>query len=200
MQTVTAIKKLQKRTDLYAVFIDGSFYCSLPADVLSARKIAVGSTLSRGDCELLLQQSNLGKVYSRALNYLALRPRSEYEMRVYLHRKNVPDKDIKSVIDKLYGYNYLDDQAFASAWVRSRQLLKKRSNAVLRLELKQKGISDVIIATVLEGAESEANVLRELIHKKRRIARYKDNKLLEQYLLRQGFRYSLIKEVLAGEE
>jgi len=54
---------------------------------------------------------------------------------------------------------------------------------------------------VLEEDETdERQVLRELIERKRRQAKYQDNIKLMQYLSRQGFSYGDIKSALEDNE
>ncbi|MFR4008174.1 MAG: hypothetical protein ACLT0Y_01820 [Christensenellales bacterium] len=47
-----------------------------------------------------------------ALTYLGTRMRSEREMLTYLKKKNTPD-EINQTMERLKGYGYIDDLAFA---------------------------------------------------------------------------------------
>jgi regulatory protein len=85
------------------------------------------------------------KLYTRALKFLARRPRSEKEISDNLKKKKATPQQIAEIIQLLTQQNFLDDVAFAKWWVEQRQILKPMGWRVLALELKQKGISKEII-------------------------------------------------------
>lgn len=137
----------------------------------------------------------------RSLDYLARRPRSEWEVRDYLKRKEYEPPIIDSILNKLSNKGYISDLKFAESWVASRRALKPTSLRKLRIELMQKHVSkDVIEQTLAEDEGEEQSALRQIIEKKRTQTRYQDKDRLIQYLARQGFRYDDIKRVLENDE
>lgn len=141
------------------------------------------------------EASGNDKAYGNALRYVAIRPRSLWEVETYLRRKGVDSPAAAAIIKRLQGVGLLDDLAFGRAWVANRRLLKDISGRRLRLELQQKRLAEDIIDTVLaEDDTDERDALRALIAKKR--PRYADDVKLMQYLARQGFGYDDIKAVL----
>jgi regulatory protein len=196
---ITAIKQQVKRSDRYSVFVDGKYAFSLSEGALIEQRLASGQKLDAGRLKALKKAAGLDKAYGNALRYVAMRPRSEWELQDYFRRKGIDDEASGEITDRLRNLNLLDDLAFARAWLASRRLLKSTSKRRLRLELKQKHVSDEVIAQVLEEDEAdERTVLRELIEKKRR--RYPDQQKLMQYLARQGFSYDDIKAALQDDE
>lgn len=104
---------------------------------------------------------------------------------------------IERVLERLEQKGYSDDQKFAEAWVRSRQLTKKSSKRKLQQELQVKGVnSEIITAVLTDDSIDETENLKKMIEKKQKQARYQDTTKLTQYLLRQGFTYSDIKTAL----
>ncbi len=195
---VTDIKKQLRNQSRFSIYVDGKYSFSLSESDIIAQGIVLGKEFDDKQLADLKELSSFGKLFARSLNYLAIRIRSEYEMRSYLRRKEATPEEIERVIAKLYGYHYLDDRAFAMSWVENRRSLKHRSNSVLRAELQLKGISSDIIQEVLtDSADEEQQALRELIIKKRRMTRYQDPQKLLQYLVRQGYRYSSVAAALA---
>ena len=196
--TITAIKQQVKRHDRYSVFVDGAYAFSLSEGGLIESKLASGQEISPAQLAELKQAAGLDKAYGNALRYVAMRPRSEWELRDYFRRKQIDDSAGSQIIDRLRGLSLLDDASFARSWVANRRLLKSVSKRRLMQELKQKHIADDIIRAVLEDDEADDRTeLRELVAKKR--ARYPDNQKLMQYLARQGFGFDDIKSVLAEE-
>ncbi|HEY5668287.1 MAG TPA: RecX family transcriptional regulator [Candidatus Saccharimonadales bacterium] len=195
---ITNIKQQAKRSDRYSVYVDGKYSFSLSESELLGQGLASGQELDAQRLSELKEASGNDKAYGNALRYVALRPRSEWELRTYLKRKNVEEPVADTIMERLQRIGLLDDQAFATAWVTNRRLLKSVSKRRLALELKQKHVPETIIDQVLREDETdERDALRELVAKKRR--KYTDQTKLMQYLARQGFGYDDIKTVL-GEE
>lgn len=94
--------------------------------------------------------------YLMAVRYLGYRPRSIKEIREYLKKKQVSEPFTEAVIKKLLEQKFLNDAEFAHMWVRTRIALKPLSQRVLRMELKEKGISSDIIETVLSEQQEES--------------------------------------------
>ncbi len=97
--------------------------------------------------------------YNRALDFIAVRPRSEWEVRDRLRRKKVPDDDIPRVIERLGRVGYLDDAAFARYWIEERARSSPRGPRLLQQELRHKRVSGSVIAEAL--AEFEAKRIEE---------------------------------------
>ncbi|HTE22170.1 MAG TPA: RecX family transcriptional regulator [Candidatus Limnocylindria bacterium] len=197
---ITAIKQQIKRQDRYSIYVDDKYLFSFSENELIGSGLKVNQELSERELLALKDQAVLGKAYDRALNLISHRPRSEWELRDYLKRKDYDEDVITSTIERLHDRGYVNDLDFARRWVQSRRLLKSTSKRRLSQELRQKRIADDVISQVLEADETdERQVLRELIERKRKQTKYQDNLKLMQYLSRQGFNYDDIKIALAKE-
>lgn len=179
------------------VFIDGSFALSLNLQEVLDEKIKVGMELTEADVSRLQKVSSDGKLKARMVEWLALRPRSERELKDYLRKKSVDDTLQEQLISTAKKYNWQNDALFAKWWVEQR-LRKQRSKQFIRNELRTKGVaSEIIDNALLETGLQDSNQLKLLIDKKRKQLRYTDDQKLKEYLLRQGYNYSDIKEALA---
>jgi regulatory protein len=193
---ITAIKQQVKRADRYSIFVDGKYAFSLSESGLIESRLASGQELDAGELKRLKKAAGLDKAYFSALRYVAIRPRSQWEIDFYLQRKEVDKDTAAEVVRRLKDLNLLNDLEFARSWVANRRLLKSTSKRRLRLELMQKKVPNEVIDQVLaEDETDERQTLRDLIDKKRR--RYPDEQKLIQYLARQGFGYGDIKSALA---
>lgn len=85
----------------------------------------------------------------QALRYLAVRMRSEKEMRQYMQKKHVDIDEIDEIIAYLYHYNYLDDMQFAKSFVRDKLQFHPCGRHKMIFALKEKGIDDFTIEDVL---------------------------------------------------
>ncbi|HYH74859.1 MAG TPA: RecX family transcriptional regulator [Candidatus Saccharimonadales bacterium] len=195
MMKITNIKQQVKRTDRYSVFVDGKYSFSLSENELLNQRLASGMELDERQLKELKEASGNDKAYGNALRYVAMRPRSQWELEAYLKRKGVEEPVAEVIIERLQRVGLLDDLAFARAWVANRRLLKATSVRKLKLELKQKRLSESIIEQVMREDETdERDALRQLVAKKR--GRYSDDIKLMQYLARQGFKYDDITSVM----
>lgn len=194
---ITALKPQVKNPSRYSIFVDGDYSFSLSTDALLDSKIVNGQELTPQDVLSLKQLSTDDKIYNRVLGYLALRPRSIWEVSTYLQRKEAGPELIESIIDKLTKLELLNDQKFADAYVRDRRLLKPTSRRKLTMELQKKHVSSAIIQEAIGNEPNdERNALHELVERKRKQSRYQDDLKLMQYLAGQGFGYGDIKAAL----
>lgn len=90
-------------------------------------------------------------LYNKSLRFLSFRPRSVYEMKNYLQKNKASETQIQEIIQKLSGLNFLNDLSFAQKWVEDRKKSHPRSLSILKLELRQKGISPEIFEEVLKA-------------------------------------------------
>jgi regulatory protein len=196
---ITAIKQQVKRPDRYSIYVDGVFSFGLSEAGLLGSKLASGQEIDASQLASLKDTAVQDKAYGNALRYVAMRPRSEWEVRTYLHRKQVDEPFIEHIMQKLRDVDLLNDQKFAQAWIANRRLLKATSKRKLRQELQQKRVSERIVDEALRDDEGdERDILRELVTKKR--SRYPDKNKFMQYLARQGFGYDDIKSVLEATD
>lgn len=198
---ITDIKQQVKRQGRYSLYVDGKYSFSLSEPELMKSGIRIGREYTGGELEDLQQTAVLDKANMRALDYLSRRPRSEWEVRDYLKRKEYDPPTVDLILNKLSDYGYIDDLKFAESWINSRRLLKPTSLRRLKQELMQKHVGKEVIEAALETDEGdEPTALRELISKKQQQSRYQDEQKLIAYLLRQGFNYGDIKVALSKDD
>jgi regulatory protein len=198
---ITAIKAQVKRAARYSVFVDEAYSFSLSEDTLLDQRLVVGQELDASAIANLHQLSDDDKMYNRAINYLAIRVRSQWEMEQYLTRKESSQPLIESIVSKLTKLNLLNDATFAEAFVRDRQMVRPTSTRMLLVELRKRHIASDIISSVLSTLEvDDRKSIHEVIMKKRRQSKYVDTTKLMQYLARQGYQYGAIKAALQVED
>jgi len=95
--------------------------------------------------------TELEPVYEAAARFLQVRARSVDEVRRRLTQAGYPPALIEAALERLSGLGYLDDAAFARAWVESRDRARPRGEAALRRELRQRGVAPELVAEVLAG-------------------------------------------------
>lgn len=136
------------------------------------------------------------EVLNKAVKYLGVRMRSEYEIKQYLHTKGYEDADIAEVLQILREYKYVDDLAYAGAFIRDRLNFNPCGSKKMYAELRKRGINGNIINQALADnmcAEIEAEAAEKVALKQRTDSREK----LLRYLLGRGFTYQAAKSGVA---
>lgn len=196
---ITDIKQQVKNQTRYSIYVDGKFSFGLSESELLASQLRVGQELNADQLSDLKNTAELDKAYNNSLSLIARRKRSVWEIDQYLRRKGIDDNANRLIVERLIKSGWLDDADFARSWVSNRRLLKSTSRRRLAQELKAKHVDDALISNVLEEDEtSDLIVLRELAQRKQKQSRYQDEQKLMAYLLRQGYNYGDIKQVLSG--
>ncbi len=108
-------------------------------------------------------------------------------------------KNVDQIIVYLKDRKYIDDLDFAKNWILKRAKGKK----VLIFELKQKGISQEIIESVIDSQEfqqSQVSAINKIFQKStKKYANlpYPQNKeKIISFMLRKGFNYSAIQQMV----
>jgi len=198
MSVITDITPQKRKPNIFNIYIDNRFSFSLSDLDLSLFHLSVGQSLTTGEQNKLINQSQFSKAYNKALNYISYRMRSEWEVESYLTRNEFNKNVVQKVIQKLKNNQTINDLDFATRWINDRTILKSKSKRALKAELIKKHIDSKILDEVLSEINEEVELenLIKLIAKKQKIARYKNEKKLLTYLQRQGFSYRQIKLAL----
>jgi regulatory protein len=194
---ITSIKQQVKRVNRYSIYIDDKYSFSLSDGELLNTGLVPNQELTVEQLTELKDTARIDKGFSSALGLLARRARSRWELEQYLTRKEYDAPTSVVILNKLSKYGYVNDEAFATAWVENRRLLKATSRRRLTQELRQKRVPDEIIQKVLaEDETDERSILTDLVARKRKQTKYQDSLKLMQYLSRQGFSYDDIKTAI----
>jgi regulatory protein len=144
------------------------------------------------------------KYLNLSYRYLAIRNRSEKEIRDYLLKKNAAVEIIEKIIIHLKEKKFLNDETFARSWILNRARLKPKGKMVLQMELRQKGIADDLIKKTLQEAQEEIpdelSQAKSLISRRmeRMAGRSRDEvyQKVGGFLSRRGFNWDIIKKAI----
>lgn len=193
---ITALKFQRRNKERVNVYLDGEYAFGLTA--IEAARLREGQVLSEAEIAALKAQDERQRAFDQAVRFLSYRPRSRAEVERYLRGKRVAGEVITDVVERLERANYLDDEAFARFWVENREQFKPRSRRALRYELRQKGMSDQVIAQVLNDLDDEAAAWRAVEGRLSRWAGLTRDELRQKmmgYLSRRGFDYEIINSI-----
>jgi regulatory protein len=206
MVVITKISIQQKNKERYNIYTDdgtGEKYAfSVHQDVLISEQLQKGTEIDELDLEEIIFADDISKAFQQAVNYLSYRMRSTLEIIQYLKDKDVNEPVIQETIQKLRELKFLDDRAFAEAYVKTHSNISSKGPVILRKELVQKGISSSIIDECLEllTLECQIQIATKLAEKAIKKANLSSEKMIKQKineaLMRKGFTSEIISIVV----
>jgi len=200
---LTALSVQKANPDRLNLFVDDQFAFGARREVIARHMLKKGMEVTPDLLRAVWRDEECYKARDKAANYLSYRARSQKEMADYLAGKGFDEDVVEQTIEWLLRYGYLNDEQFAKQWVESRMRSKPRGKAMLRWELKQKGVArdeveDAITEFVDDDVEIEAamSLLQKKIGKKSIEFTLDERKKLAQFLARRGFPSSVIYEAI----
>ena len=210
MPIITKITTQQKNKDRYNIFTDegkGEKYAfSVDEAVLIKFQLKKGMELDELFLTEIHYEDDIRKAYNRALHYLSRRMRSEGEVRTYLLEKEIDAPIIQEVILKLYHYQFLNDEQYAIAYVRTQMNTTDKGSIVIKRELKERGVNDGLIEKALQEYSYEAQLETaqklcvKMVNKNKKDSDLVLKQKIEQMLVRKGYSFEIISDALAKTE
>jgi regulatory protein len=169
------------------------------------RRLRVGDILSEAEVAALVEAAERRDTVDAALHYLSYRPRSRAEVERHLRRRGFGLPHIQAAVERCTELGYIDDAAFAVAFVRERIRLRPRGRARLLSELLRLGVDREVAARAiddgfLEMEVGEAELLREVAGKRWRALEALETPTARRrhtaYLARRGFGLAEIRAVV----
>ena len=139
-------------------------------------------------------------ILKKVLRYCAYQDRCMQEVRNKLATFDMPDSEKEKIMKLLVEDGFVDDERYASTFVRSKIHLKKWGVNKIRMSLRMKGISDEIISNAL--SEIDPEIYREELIKVLKAKKinepdpYKRKAKLAQYAMQKGYEPSLVWDTL----
>lgn len=190
MATITAIKQQKRDPQRVNLYLDGEY--AFPLAKIVAAWLKVGQELDPQKIASLQNKDEAEKAFQRALLFISHRPRSRAEVQRRLKEQHTAPELAASIIARLEEGGLLDDGDFARRWVADRAELHPRAARLMRLELRQKGVADELIAEALEGLDDSQLALQAARRKAHQLARLDwpaFRTKLSAHLGRRGFDY-----------
>ena len=194
--SITALKIQKRSKERVNLFLDGEYAFSVSLAVAATLK--KGQYLSDADIEQLKDQYERYKAYHHAVRFLSFRARSQMEVESHLRDKDYTADVINQTVERLKQEHYLDDEAFVRFWLEDRERFRPRGERGLRYELRQKGIADELIDTMLTDLD-EDQLAWDAVEPKLRQWHQLDEADLKKkifgFLSRRGFGYEVAQTV-----
>ena len=199
---ITAITNQEKRKDRVSVFLNGKFAFGINAETKAVFLLTVGQSISGKQIRIILFHKAFEVAKEQTIRFLTIRMRSQREVELYLRRKQTDIAVIRRVIQYCLEHQYLDDNAFASAFIRDQLHLNKSGIIKIKSALRQKGVSGEIIDELLKNMEPEIDELSIAVKVgEKKLKTLTDEKTRKQklirFLIQKGYRSETVIKAIS---
>ena len=199
---ITDIQTQVKNPQRKSVYIDGEFRCGISLETQTVFRLKKGQKLTEKQLQMVESHEEYEHAKAMALRYLALRMRSQKELRDYLRKKECSDLAIERCIQYCLEHRYLNDKLFAEAFIRDKIHLNQYGVRKIGSLLYRKGVDPALIRHLLEEKVNEDDQLelaRKLARKKLKTLRTpeKQRQKLYRFLAQKGFSGPVIHRVVS---
>ena len=184
----------------YKVYLDEQFAFVLYKGELSRYKIKEDAEVSQELMEQIKNEVLVKRAKLRALHLLNYMDRTEQQLRDRLKRDLYPEDIVELAVEYVKSFGYVGDYGYAKRYVESKRTSKSKEE--IRAGLIQKGVSKETIQLVLSECYEEQGdlmAIKNILEKKRFVvdtATDEEKRKIFAYLLRKGFRYGDISQVI----
>jgi regulatory protein len=199
MKRIVTIERQRRSRNRYTLHFDDGEWLGLFDELIIKHGLEVGKEVDSEKLTQLAREDDAKKALEMAIRYLGYRSRSQKEMITYLEGKGFDRDLIDETMEKLEGYGYIDDSAFARDWVAGRMSSKPMGRAMIKRELIFKGVEDEVIEEHLGRISQDQEEDRAYALALKYVKRYKNLEPREQFhkigaaLARRGFDWETIK-------
>ncbi len=143
------------------------------------------------------------------LRLLSMAPKTRAQLAEAMRKRNVPDGVAQAVLDRFTELGFINDEAFAEAWVESRHHGRGLARRALAAELRHRGVDQDTVRDAVErlDPEQELETARRLVERKlpstRGLEAQARIRRLAGMLARKGYSpglaYRVVREALEQE-
>ncbi len=198
------VTRIMSEGKQYDVFIDEVYAFSLYKGELKRFALEEDKAISKSEFDEIIETVILKRAKKRVLYLLEKSWKSESEVREKLKKSKYPENVVETAIEYAKSFGYIDDLEYAKRFIDSKRALKSKKE--IQYLLTQKRLHRSIVGRVCEemfDEESEVEAIRTVIRKKNidlDTVTYDERMKLCQYLLRKGFEYGKVRQVVKTGE
>lgn len=186
---ITKLEYQKKDPNRVNVYVGEKFAVGISTDDVVKLGIFKGQEITQEELNKIIGQSEFGKLFDQALNFLSYRPRSEWEIR-HKYYQEKPEL-LEEVVEKLKVIGQIDDAAFAKWFVDQRNTFRPKGKLAIKQELARVGVK-----VVPELGVSEVELARKAMGRRK----FLDPAKLQRFLLSRGFTWETIKSIIRNSD
>ena len=192
---VTDIRRIDDKR--FCLYIDYEPFGPLYQSDIKRLKLDIGQDIDPEILEDFRKDFLYKRAMNKALSSVKYSEKCEYDIRRKLEELYFDNEIIDFTVDRLKCYDYINDERYASVYIRTH--IKNKSRKKITYMLLSKNISSEIIEKTFENSElpDEEAIISNLILKKYKpedISLNKD-KIISS-MLRKGYSYGIVQKCL----
>lgn len=187
MGKITEISPQAKDKTRVNVYIEGKFACGLSLETAVKHRLKAGAEIDEARLREIEFDSEKQAALEKAAAHISKSAKTARELALFLSRKGYGEAVVSFILEKFSEYGYIDDGAYARAYVAAHG--KKKGARLMKAELRAKGVADEDIAAAFAEAppaESAAKAVAEK-YMRGKGREPKDIQKLYRHLLSKGF-------------
>lgn len=193
---ITEVKTQKKNTNRVSVYIDGKFAFGMTQVDALYYHIKEGEEISNERYKQIVEELIYAKARDKAIKLLGYSAKTEKELLQKLEEE-YNSEICNTVVEMLKKYGYINDDAYANAYINDSFRFKGWGSNRIKFELKKKGVDENKIAEAMENADlNEEEKACEILKKRLKgctTPDYKERAKHTRYLASRGFDYEVIK-------
>lgn len=197
MQKITDIQPQKRNKSRVNVYVDGEYVLALELLTVMKLGLKIGTEVTETQLAEAALDTEQSVALERAMNYIARGRKTSFQLRKYLTDKEYAPAVVNYVMDKMKYYGYIDDKAYAQAYVE--QNSQSKGARRVKQELIQRGIK---LSEAEEVSEQERDF--SLDNATRLAERYMRGKncdiktivKLQRYLVSRGYDFDIVNSVV----
>lgn len=176
------IESIKKSGLKYKILLDNGRIINTYEEVILNNGLLFHKYINKNLLEKINIDTNYYKSYNKALDMINRRLRSEKEIKQYLIKSEVEEKDIEEIINNLKRIGLIDDRLFAKAYTNDKVNLSTDGPDKIRKYLENNNIKEEYINDALNNINKEIinSKIDKIITKK-----IKTNTKYTPYILKQ---------------
>ena len=161
---ITSLKFNKKGT--FDIYVDDVYVCDIDDETVYKMSIKNGDEVSEEFISEIKNLSQMQGAKRAGARMLSASMKSRYDFEIKLVQKGFDRGAVKKAADFFEEKGFLNDAAYAAAYVKDALTLKKQGAAKIRNTLKSKGISgDIIDALLADADEAEEENLKAIVER-----------------------------------
>ena len=200
MNEITAITPQVKDKRRCNIYIDGRFCCGLTLEATMKNRLKVGMVIAPERLAEIQLESEKNTAMDKALYFISATRKTQEQVKKHLREKGYLPAVIDYVLEKLNGYDFLNDAEYAKDYVGA--AASKKGARLIKMQLQAKGVAqeDIDSAIATLQPEMQEDAAKSILQK------YMRNKTADRetlakafkYLLSKGFEYDVARTALSA--
>lgn len=194
------ITKYKEKQDCVIIYLDNSEKITISVDNYFKYNLNALKGLDNNLYEILKNEEKVFLGYKGALRKLSIKDHTYKQIKDYLSKFELDEKEIEAILDKLISYGLLDDEKYC---INRINYLDKDLYSTIQIKSKliKEGINDELINKYLiKNNEKELEKVKKLVNKYLKVINNKSVNATKQTILNKltslGFSYDISKDAI----